>query len=106
MAVTVFQGSLNTGGCSDEVREIDNYNVWILLPLVICRASGCQACCAAYGLVEDGTVTNERQASFLEDFLKLADPRLAHRVQPSQRRLGDSGDKSREQGDAGAGSRR
>jgi hypothetical protein len=60
----------------------------------------------AYGLVEDGTATNERQASFLEDFLKLADPRLAHRVQPSQRRLGDSGDKSREQGDAGAGSRR
>ena len=23
MAVAVFQGSLNTGGCSDEVREID-----------------------------------------------------------------------------------
>jgi hypothetical protein len=44
----------------------------------------------AYGLGKDGTVTNERQARFLKDFLNLADPRVAHRVQPpSQHRLGN-----------------
>jgi hypothetical protein len=60
----------------------------------------------AYGLGEDGTVTNERQASFLEAFLNLADPRMAHRVRPSERRQGDSAGNRREQGDVRAGSRR
>jgi hypothetical protein len=51
----------------------------------------------AYGLAEDGTVTDERQASFLEAFLNLAEPRVAHFVVPSQRRLGDSARAGREQ---------
>ena len=60
----------------------------------------------AYGLGEDGTVTNERQASFLEVFLNLADPRMAHHVRPSERQQGDSAGNRREQGDVKAGSRR
>ncbi len=60
----------------------------------------------AYGLGEDGTVTNERQASFLEAFLNLADPRMAHRVRPSERPLGESAGNRREQGDVKAGSKR
>ena len=52
----------------------------------------------AYGLAEDGTVTEERQASFLEEFLNLAEPRVAHLVRPSQRGLGDSA-RNREQAD-------
>jgi hypothetical protein len=59
----------------------------------------------AYGLLEDGTVKNERQASFIEDFLNFADSRLAHRARPP-RRLGNSADNSREQSDLGSGSRR
>jgi hypothetical protein len=51
----------------------------------------------AYGLAEDGTVTDERQASFLERFLNLAEPRTAHFVAPSQRRPGDPTRASREQ---------
>ena len=51
----------------------------------------------AHGLAEDGTVTDERQASFLEAFLNLAEPRVAHFVVPSQRRLGDSARAGREQ---------
>jgi hypothetical protein len=52
----------------------------------------------AYGLREDGAVRNERQASFLEDFLKLVDTRLAHRA-PPPRRLVRTDDNSREQSD-------
>ena len=59
----------------------------------------------AYGLGEDGTVTNERQASFLEDFLNLADPRVAHRVRPSDRDLGNSARNNRMQGYSGPTSR-
>jgi hypothetical protein len=51
----------------------------------------------AYGLAEDGTVKDERQASFLEKFLNLAEPGAAHFVAPSQRRRGDSARASREQ---------
>jgi hypothetical protein len=51
----------------------------------------------AYGLAEDGTVKDERQASFLETFLNLAEPGVAHSVAPSQHRLGDSTQASREQ---------
>ena len=51
----------------------------------------------AYGLGEDGTVTDERQARFLECFLNLADPHVAHRVQPAPHRLGDLAGASREQ---------
>jgi len=58
----------------------------------------------AYGLREDGAVRNERQARFLEDFLNLADARLAHRAQPP-RRLGHA-DNTREQSDRGAGAKR
>src|SRR2546421_6068047 len=46
----------------------------------------------AYGLREDGTVRNERQASFIEDFLSRADPRLARRARPPQPRIGHSAD--------------
>ena len=44
----------------------------------------------ASGLGEDGTVTDERQARFLEYFLNLAEPRVAHRVRPSPFRLEES----------------
>jgi hypothetical protein len=50
----------------------------------------------AFGLAEDGTVKDERQATFLEAFLNLAEPRVAH-VVPLQRRLGDSARAGREQ---------
>jgi hypothetical protein len=53
----------------------------------------------AYGLVVDGTVTDERQAIFLEDFLKLADPGVAHLVRSSPRPPGESARASREQSD-------
>jgi hypothetical protein len=59
----------------------------------------------AYGLREDGAVKNERQASFLEEFLNLADTRLAHRARPP-RRLGHTADNSREQSDIGTGAKR
>jgi hypothetical protein len=59
----------------------------------------------AYGLQEDGTVKNERQASFIESFLSQADPQLARRVRPSQRRLADPTGNSREQGDGRLASR-
>jgi hypothetical protein len=39
----------------------------------------------AYGLAVDGTVADERQATFLERFLDLAEPRVAHNIHPSQR---------------------
>jgi hypothetical protein len=60
----------------------------------------------AYGLREDGAVRNERQASFLDDFLNLVDTRLVHRARPPQQRIGNSADNSREQSDRGALSRR
>ena len=53
----------------------------------------------AYELGEDGTVTDERQASFLEAFLNRADPRVAHVVRPSGRRLRDSAQERWEQSD-------
>ena len=59
----------------------------------------------AYGLREDGTLRSERQASFIEDFLNRADPRLANRLRPAQR-IGNSAENRREQSDAGTGSRR
>ena len=40
----------------------------------------------AYGLGEDGTVTDQKQASFLESFLDFAEPRVAHHIRPSGRR--------------------
>ena len=43
----------------------------------------------AYGLAVDGTVADERQATFLERFLDLAEPRVAHNVRPSQRPAAD-----------------
>jgi hypothetical protein len=46
---------------------------------------------AAYGLGEDGTVTDQRQASFLESFLNLAEPRVTHRIRPSDRQLRTNG---------------
>jgi hypothetical protein len=36
----------------------------------------------AWGLAEDGTVTDERLARFLQDFLNLAEPRVSHVVRP------------------------
>jgi hypothetical protein len=60
----------------------------------------------AYGLRDDGTVTNQRQVSFIDDFVNLADTRLAHRARPPQRRLLNSADNSREQSDRGAVSKR
>jgi hypothetical protein len=51
----------------------------------------------AYALAEDGTVKDERQASFLERFLNLTEPGVAHFVEPPQRRLGDFAHASREQ---------
>ena len=42
---------------------------------------------AAYGLAEDGTVTDQRQASFLESFLNLAEPRVEHRIRPTTMQL-------------------
>jgi len=39
----------------------------------------------AHGLAADGTVADERQAAFLERFLDLAEPRVAHNVRPSER---------------------
>ena len=42
---------------------------------------------SANGLVEDGTVIDERQASFLEAFLKLAEPRVTHFVRPARRQI-------------------
>jgi hypothetical protein len=39
---------------------------------------------AAYGLGEDGTVTDQRQASFLEAFLNLAEPGVAHHIRPGR----------------------
>lgn len=39
----------------------------------------------AYGLAMDGSVADERQATFLERFLDLAEPKVAHNVRPSQR---------------------
>ena len=59
----------------------------------------------AYGLQEDGTLRNERQARFIEDFLSRADPQLARRVRPP-RPLGNSADNRREQSDAGTVSTR
>jgi hypothetical protein len=59
----------------------------------------------AYGLREDGTVRDQRQVSFLDDFLNLADPSLARHARPPQR-LGRSSDNRREQGDQGVGSKR
>lgn len=44
----------------------------------------------AYGLAADGTVVDERQAAFLERFLDLAEPRVAHNVRPSQRPPADT----------------
>src|ERR1700676_4897868 len=41
----------------------------------------------ALGLQEDGTVINERQASFLRSFLNRAEPRVAHGARPSPRGL-------------------
>jgi hypothetical protein len=60
----------------------------------------------AYGLQEDGTVKNEKQASFIENFLSRADPQVARRVRPSQRRLADSTGINRDPGDGGLASRR
>jgi len=60
----------------------------------------------AYELGEDGTVTDERQARFLEAFLNLAAPRVVHLVRPSQRRLGDSTHDRPEQSDRGPVPRR
>jgi hypothetical protein len=60
----------------------------------------------ALGLEEDGTVTNERQASFLRGFLNRAEPRVAHRGRPSPRGLEQSAGGGREQGDRGAVARR
>jgi hypothetical protein len=60
----------------------------------------------AYGLREDGTVKNPRQASFIEDFLSLADPRLARRARPPQQRVGHSTETTREQSDLGVVSKR
>ncbi len=51
----------------------------------------------AYGLAEDGTVKDERQARFLEKFLDLAEPHVAHSVAPSQPKLPDSTRAAREQ---------
>ena len=60
----------------------------------------------AFGLQEDGTVTNERQASFLRSFLNRAEPRVAHRARPSPRGLEQSAGSGREQGDRGGVARR
>jgi hypothetical protein len=57
----------------------------------------------AYELGEDGSVTDQRQAGFLEAFLNLADPHVVHMVRP---RLGDSAHNRREQSDRGLASRR
>jgi hypothetical protein len=46
---------------------------------------------AAYGLGDDGTVTDQKQASFLEGFLNLAEPGVAHRIRPSDRQLRTDG---------------
>jgi hypothetical protein len=54
----------------------------------------------AYGLQEDGTLRNERQASFIEGFLNRADPTLANRARPARQ------DSRREQSDATTGSKR
>jgi len=43
----------------------------------------------AYGLAVDGSVADERQATFLERFLDLAEPKVAHNVRPSQRPAAD-----------------
>jgi hypothetical protein len=51
----------------------------------------------AYSLADDGTVKDERQASFLEKFLNLNEPGVAHSVAPSRRQPGDSARSSREQ---------
>jgi hypothetical protein len=68
------------------------------------RAKAAAVLIPAYGLREDGTVKDERQVSFLEGFLNLADPVLARRARLPQR-LGRPPDR-REQSDQGAGSRR
>ena len=51
----------------------------------------------AYSLAEDGTVKDERQACFLEKFLNLNEPGVAHSVVPFKRWLGDSNPSGREQ---------
>lgn len=40
----------------------------------------------AYGLADDGSITEERQARFVERFLNLADPHVARHVQPAKAR--------------------
>lgn len=41
----------------------------------------------AWGMAEDGTVTDERQARFLQSFIDLTEPGVSHIVRPSERRL-------------------
>jgi hypothetical protein len=60
----------------------------------------------AFGLQEDGTVTNERQASFLRGLLNRAEPRVVHRARPTPRGLEQSAGGGRVQGDGGAVARR
>jgi len=60
----------------------------------------------ANNMAEDGTVTDERQAAFLEKFLDLAEPRVAHVVQPARRIPGHPVRARLEQSDRGPVSKR